>query len=104
MGVSASTLGTSQFTVAEEALLKDFASEAPWPLDDDKWLGLVALMHRLGDLDPKALKAALSPVLDAVARNGAASRNVATLGAFVAARLPRTWFFVSRGFWAGPSE
>ena len=89
-----STLGTSQFTDAEAALLAGFASAAPWAFDAPQWLDLLSLKHRLTDLEAPALRAALGATCAAAARNGAASHNVATLAAHVAARLESSWHFV----------
>ena len=94
MGASSSTLGLTQFTESETALLASLASAEPWPLDDPRWLDLFGLKHRLTDLDAAALRAALDGVAAAAAGPGLASRNVATLAAHVAARLAQSWHFV----------
>ena len=94
MGASSSTLGLTQFTESETALLASLASAEPWPLDDPRWLDLFGLKHRLTDLDAAALRAALDGVAAAAAGPGLASRNVATLAAHVAARLAQSWHCV----------
>ena len=94
MGASSSTLGLTQFTESETALLASLASAEPWPLDDPRWLDLFGLKHRLTDLDAAALRAALDSVAAAAAGPGLASRNIATLAAHVAARLAQSWHFV----------
>ena len=95
MGVASSTtLGLTQFTASESALLASLAAAEPWPLDDPRWLDLLGLKHRLTDLDAAALRAALGETAAAAARTCQASRNVATLAALVAARLAQSWHFV----------
>ena len=88
MGASSSFLGAG-----EAELLDQLASERPWPIDDDRWDTVIRLKQHPWLIDAAALTADFAPIAAKLLLNDAASHNLSTFAAQIAARLPRVGYF-----------
>jgi hypothetical protein len=92
--------GVSSPLTADEALcLTSFTGDSPWTFDSAKWQDLMHMKISPWTLDGAVLRSALAEYGVRLQANGAHSRNLSTLGAHVALRLPKAWFFSRTDVW-----
>lgn len=90
--------GGSVIQQDEKELLESFTSSEAWPFDSDKWQNFLRWKVAPYTVPPAQLQAELQQLATRLVQQRS-NRNLSTLAAHIALRLPKAWFFSRSDVW-----